>query len=146
MQKVRAAEASITVNADAKTVWHALTTPSSLKKFFFGADVKTSWDVGSPITFSGEFKGKPYVDKGEIKNADTNKKLSFTHLSGMSGDDDKPENYHLLTITLAPKQGATEVTLTQDNQNGKPVSEKASSEFEKNWEGVLQGLKKTVES
>ena len=31
-----------------------------------GATVKTDWQVGHPITFSGTWKDKPFEDKGEI--------------------------------------------------------------------------------
>lgn len=146
MNQIRAAEAHTTIHADAKRVWQTLTSQKDWKKFFLGANVETDWHVGSPIVFRGEFKGKTYEDKGEVRSVVPNEKLAFTHFSAMSGDEDKEENYHLVAITLAPKGGDTAVTLTQDNQNGKPVGEKARSEFEKNWSTVLEGLRKLVET
>lgn len=32
-----------------------------------GTTVTTDWKVGSPIQYEGEFNGKKYKDKGEIK-------------------------------------------------------------------------------
>ena len=128
-------------------VWKALTTPSLLKRYFMGADVESEFKVGSPITFRGTFKGKSYQDKGEVKQATLDKRLEFSHFSPLSGQPDQPDNYHLITIELSPNEGATKVTLTQSNLGGvaKASDAKMRAEFEKNWAGVLAGLKQVVE-
>ena len=53
------------IHASAAKIWMALTTPASLKQFFFGADVVTDWKVGSPVRMKGEFKGKTYEGQGQ---------------------------------------------------------------------------------
>ena len=146
MKLIRAAEATEIIHAPSETVWQALTSPAMLKQYFFGADVESSWDEGDPITFSGEYNGKRYKDKGVIRTARPPEELSFTHWSALSGAPDKPENYHLVTITLDERDDSTAVTLIQDDQDGKPVDETTRAQFEKNWSGVLKGLKKVVES
>jgi hypothetical protein len=40
--------------------------PERIKEYYLGAEVQTDWQVGSPITFKGEWEGKSYEDKGEI--------------------------------------------------------------------------------
>ena len=106
------------IAASALEIWTALTTPAALKQFFFGADVVTDWKVGSPIRMKGEFKGKPYEDKGNIVTFDAPRQLSFSHWSAMSGQADTPANYHLVTFDLAPAGEATKVTLSQANLTG----------------------------
>ena len=134
------------VSANPKIVWKALTTPESLKTYFFGTDVETDWKVGSDVRFHGEWKGKKYTDKGQIECFKPEEQLSFTHWSAMSGNEDKPENYHTVTFDLEPVSNGTKVTLSQDNaDNSEPVSDKAREEFTKNWQMMLDGLKKTVE-
>jgi uncharacterized protein YndB with AHSA1/START domain len=141
------AQVSNEIRATPNEVWKALTTPSLLKKYFMGADVESDFKVGSPITFRGEFKGKTYQDKGEIRAATPGKRLEFSHFSSLSGQPDQPENYHLVSIDLWPNEDGTKVTLTQSNLQGgpKPSDAKMRAEFEKNWSGVLAGLKKVVE-
>ncbi len=141
------AEVSSEIRATPREVWKALTTPALLKRYFMGADVESDFKVGSPITFRGNFKGKAYQDKGEIKVATPDKRLEFSHFSPLSGLPDKPENYHLVSIDLSTRNGATKVSLTQSNLEGgpKPSDAKMRPEFEKNWAGVLAGLKKVVE-
>jgi uncharacterized protein YndB with AHSA1/START domain len=143
---VQAAQVKTVVKAPPATIWKALTTSSSMKQFFFGADVVTDWKVGSPVFFRGEWKGKPYEDKGIIKSMDVNERLAFTHWSPLSGVEDKPENYHVVSFDLTPSSGGTEVMLTQTNLNDvEPLTEENRQEYAKNWTMVLEGLKKVVE-
>lgn len=144
---VQAAQVSTQVNASPDEVWTALTTPSALKQFFFGADVDTTWKVGAPIFFRGDWNGKKFEDKGTIEVLEPRKRLSFTHWSALSGKPDIPENYHVVTFELSPSGGATKVTLTQDNRAGSgSVSGDSKQELESNWKMVLDGLKKAAES
>ena len=135
------AKESIQVKASIARVWEALTDPSIIKKYFFGTNTITDWKVGSPITFAGEWKGQKYEDKGEIREVLANRLLQYTHFSPLTGEQDIPENYHVVTITLNENGGKTHVTLTQDNN----PTDKSREHSEKNWSGMLEGLKKTVE-
>jgi len=146
MKLITAAEVSENIHASDKEVWRALTTPSLLKKYFFGSDVESRWNAGDPITFSGEYDGKRYQDKGTIRTSRPHDELCFTHWSALAGKPDEPENYHVVTIKLDQVGHDTRVTLRQDDQDGKPVDEKTRQGFEKNWSVVLKGLKQVVES
>ncbi len=142
---VQASQVQTTINAPPTVVWKALTTASTLKQFFFGSDISTDWNVGSPIYFRGDWKGKPYEDKGNIQAFDVGKRLSFTHWSPLSGMEDRPENYHIVTFDLRPVGGGTEVVLTQTNQNdAEPLTPENRKDYDKNWTMVLDGLKKAV--
>jgi uncharacterized protein YndB with AHSA1/START domain len=143
---VQASQVRTTVKAPPSAVWKALTTASTLKQFFFGSDVSTDWRVGSPITFRGNWKGKRYEDKGNIQTFDRDQRLAFTHWSPLSGMEDKPENYHIVSFDLRPANGSTEVILTQTNQSdAEPITPENRQEYAKNWTMVLEGLKKIVE-
>ncbi|HEY3113794.1 MAG TPA: SRPBCC family protein [Gemmatimonadaceae bacterium] len=144
---VQASQVRTTVKTPPSAVWKALTTTSALKQFFFGSDISTDWRVGSPIYFRGNWKGKPYEDKGSIQTFEPEKRLAFTHWSPLSGMEDRPENYHVVTFELRPTDGGTEVVLTQTNQNdAEPLTPENRQEYAKNWTMVLDGLKKAVES
>ena len=58
--------ASVMINAPVERVWEALTVPEQIKRWFFGVDTESDWKAGSALVHRGEWKGKPYVDKGEI--------------------------------------------------------------------------------
>jgi uncharacterized protein YndB with AHSA1/START domain len=136
------AKAATSINADKTAVWKALTSPETIKKYMFGADVESAWQVGSPITWRGEWKGKPFEDKGVILRFEKDRTLQYSHFSPRSGDSDTPENYHTVTIDLSGTGKATDVSLVQDGN----ADAKAQKEAEKNWNVMLAGLKELVEA
>ncbi|MGN6179222.1 MAG: SRPBCC family protein [Mucilaginibacter sp.] len=131
----------IKFNAPAAKVWHGLTDPGMIKKYFFGTDLKTDWQPGSPIVWSGEWQGKTYEDHGKILEVTPGKHAKYTYWSQMSGTEDKPENYQMLTYDLDEKDGVTTLTLTQENI----ASEQAKEHSEQNWHSVFDGLRKLIE-
>ncbi|HEY9013863.1 MAG TPA: SRPBCC domain-containing protein [Gemmatimonadales bacterium] len=135
------ARASITVTAPPEQVWSALVTPAAIKQYMFGTTVTSDWKEGGPITWKGEWQGRKYEDKGKILQFKPGRALQYTHFSPLAGLPDRPENYHTVTIQLSPEGSATRVSLTQDNN----PTEEARAHSEKNWEMMLQGLKKFVE-
>lgn len=142
------AQVSTVIRASRKAVWNALTDPDLVREYFMGATVSTDWKVGSPITWSGEWKGKAYQDKGEILTAEPEERLRFSHWSPLTGADDTPENYHVVDIALGDdNDGNTNVTLTQSNlEGGVTDADRAGrSDYEKNWTTMLDGLRSAAE-
>ena len=138
-------EVDTLIAADPKTVWQAMTGKQSA--MFPGTEVETDWQVGHPITFRGEWKGKAFKDKGEIQSFEEPQELSFTHWSEMSGEADRPENYHLVRYRLEPRGDKTRVTLSQFNEGKQTeLDAKTKAEFEKNWKMMLDGLKQSAEA
>ena len=129
------AVAEIDIDAPTARVWDVLTSPDQLKQLWFGAEVDTDWQVGSPITWSGEWEGKPYQDKGKILAVEPGRLLSFTHFSPLTGQPDVPENYH----TLTPN---THLKLEQDNN----ASEDEANHSQAMWEQLVAKVKAAAEA
>ena len=129
--------AEVLIAAPVDRVWKALTEPAKVKQWMFGTDLETDWRPGSPISWTGEWEGKPFRDEGEVIEVVPNEKLVLTHTSGSSGGDS-----HTIVYTLSDHDGHTDVTLTQDS-NG---SQKEADQATKNWSMMLAGMKKVVES
>ena len=136
------AQAKTTIHAPASKVWEAMTNPELIKRYLFGSEVKSDWKVGSPITYKGEWQGKPFEDKGEILKVEPEKTLVSTHWSPLSGVPYTRENSHTVTYTLNRNGDSTDVTITQDNN----ANEKEKAESEKTWQTVLAGMKKMLET
>ncbi len=135
------ANSSVVINAEPAAVWAALTEPELVSKAFFGAQVESDWQEGSPITFRGEWEGKPFEDKGRIVRIVPNSLLEYTHWSPLSGVADDPENYHGVTFRLTPREGGTGLSLSQSN-----VTDEAEREHsERNWSMMLDNVKRLVE-
>ena len=135
------ARAEVEIAAPPQQVWDALTDPAAVKKYMFGADVETTWEVGSPITWSGEHEGTAYQDKGEVLAFDPPSRLSVSHYSPMGGKPDVPESYHRLEYTIAEAGDGSTVALEQDGND----SEEQAEQFAQNWQMSLEQLKQHVE-
>ena len=129
------------IEAPPTKVWAALTDPDQIELYMFGSRVETDWKQGSPIVWKGEYEGKKYEDKGEIVEIEPEQRLKVTHFSPLSGEEDRPENYHTLLYELEERAGTTHVSLSQDNN----PSEEAAEHSRSNWEKMLAGLKQVVE-
>ncbi|MCW3071476.1 MAG: hypothetical protein JWO44_1366 [Bacteroidetes bacterium] len=134
-------KAGIRINAPVEKTWEALTKPELIKKYFFGTDTKTDWKPGSPITFSGEWQGKKYEDKGTVIDVQENKLIKYKYWSEMSGIADKPENYVTITYELSEENGKTTLMITQENI----PTEEMKQHSEENWKKVLNNLKEMLE-
>jgi uncharacterized protein YndB with AHSA1/START domain len=135
------AKVSTVIDAPKEDVWEALTDPDAISEYMFGAKVTTDWMVGSPITWEGEWDGRPYQDSGVIREVRPPQVLEYSHFSPLSGQPDLPENYHFVRIEVVEDGSTTTVTLIQDNNE----TAEARDHSEKNWQTMLDGLKKVVE-
>ena len=140
------ATAETDVAATPEQVWAALTEPEQIAAYMQGSHVTTTWQVGSPITWDGEYAGRSYQDKGEVLTYDEPHVLSVTHYSPMMGQPDEPQSYHTLVYTLTSSGDGTgdrtHLMLTQDGCD----SEEQATQFSQNWQAMLDGLQAHVET
>ncbi|WP_028049513.1 SRPBCC domain-containing protein [Cellulomonas sp. URHD0024] len=132
------ARAVVEVPASADEVWSVLVDPSA--RWMVGSRVSSTYVVGDPITFDGEWEGTPFQDHGEIVEVDRPRLLRYTHYSPLSGQPDVPESYHHLTFMLEESDGSTTVTLEQDGNGSTDEVEHA----EGLWRQVLDALAASV--
>jgi uncharacterized protein YndB with AHSA1/START domain len=135
------AQAAIQIKSPVHKVWDALVNPAQIKKYMFNSDVNSEWKVGSKITWSGEWNGKPYEDYGVILEIIPQKKLKYSHYSPLTGQPDLPSSYATVTIDISNNKNETTVKLSQDNNQ----TEEAKQHSEKNWKMMLEELKKLLE-
>ena len=136
------ANASVTINAPREKVWKALVDPEAIPQYMFGSQVVTDWQIGHPIVWRGEWKGKPYEDRGRILKLESGRLIQYSHFSPLSGREDRLENYHTVTIEVSGDGNLTTVSLNQDRNE----SETARRHSEDNWKMMLEALKKYVET
>ena len=141
MDRGLVAKASIVINAPVGKVWNALINPDVIKQYMFGTTLVSDWREGSPIVWKGEWQGKKYEDKGVILQLKPKRLIQYSHFSPLSGKPDTPENYHTVTIEIVSDEAATAVSLSQDNNE----NEEERKHSEKNWQIMLEGLKKLLE-
>jgi uncharacterized protein YndB with AHSA1/START domain len=136
------ATAHVDIAAPPDRVWRAMTDPEQVAEYMMGSRVESDYRVGSPITWSGEWEGRPYQDRGEVLQVQPGRLLEVTHYSPLTGQDDVPENYHTVRYDLTASGDGTAVDLAQDGCD----TEEQAQQFSQNWQGMLEGLKKVAET
>jgi len=132
---------TVTIDAPVDDVWAAITTPATIKEWFFGVDTESDWRQGSPLVHRGEWQGKPYEDKGEIVKIEPPTLLVHTHWSDASGTPDRPDNYQEVTWALEDRGGPTQLTVSERNL----PSDEAKQVSDQSWTMVLGNLKQLLE-
>lgn len=132
---------SLDIKASISSVWDALINPEKIAKYFFGTKAISDWKVGSSLTFSGEWEGKAYEDKGTILQMEKEKIFKYDYWSNFSGQPDAPENYQTITYALMEDRANTVLTVTQDNCK----TEESRAHSEKNWNMLLGSMKEMLE-
>ncbi|WP_214071070.1 SRPBCC family protein [Mucilaginibacter sp. dw_454] len=132
---------SLVINAPAALVWKALTDPEIVKQYFFGTHQQSDWQVGSDITWTGEWEGKTYQDHGKILEITPGSYVKYSYWSTMSGTEDKPENYQFVSYKLGENERVTTLEISQEN-----VKDEAAKEHsESNWQYIFGKMKEMVE-
>lgn len=131
---------SVEIKAPISKVWKALVEPEQIKKYLFGTDTKSDWKVGSPITFSGVWEGKPYEDKGTILAIEPEKLLKYNYWSNWQGEDSLDKR-QVISYKLNTENGKTKFTLVQENC----PNEEAKDHSSNNWKSVLNSMKDMLE-
>lgn len=133
---------SVMIKAPLNKVWEALINPELVKQYFFGTNLVTTWQVGSPILFRGQWEGNTYEDKGVVLSFIPMKSLSYSYWSSFSGISDTPELYQIMKFSVEEVTEGVNVTLIQSNVNTQESAEQSGE----NWKMVLDSLKKLVEN
>lgn len=141
------ARVSRLIHAQPREVWSALTTPSRIKAFLFGADTETDWAVGSPIKFTGVMGGREYEDVGEILSFEPDEQLAYTHWSSSSDLPHVPDNEDIVCFDLEPDGESTLVTITQSRRtDARPEPDTDERDrAAQTWTAVLKALANLVE-
>lgn len=129
------------LNAPIQKVWEALTTPETIKLYFFGTLAQSDWKVGSPLVFTGEWEGKTYIDKGTILQSNPPYLFEYDYLSSWSNKPDVPENYNTISYTLTEQNNGTLLSITQNNC----TDEAQQKHSEENWMMIMTNMKKIIE-
>lgn len=131
----------IEIKAKPELIWDALINPEIVKNYLYGTKLISNWKLGSEISFTGEWEGTKYLDRGTIQELIPNQCLSYTYLSSFSGLPDEKENYSLITFQIVPKLDFFILSLTQKGF----TSQQAKEHSQSSWDSILKQIKEIVE-
>lgn len=127
-------ERKIQINANASTVWNALTTPEQTKKYMFNCAVKSDWKVGSTISWHGNYQGYESGEKGIILIFDCEKQLKYSSFDPNFGLEETPENYLHVTYLIESIGDKTNLTVQVENFNS---DEMRLQHVAKGWDTIV---------
>ena len=123
-------------------MWSVVTEPTYVKQWQYGSDLQTDWRVGSQIRFVSEWEGQTFEQWGTVIQVDPPNRLAYSLFAPRSGLEDTPENYFTMTYVFDGDEGATTLTILQEDP--RPGVEDAGPDEEDN--AVLAALKTLAES
>ena len=134
---------SMEIAAPIEKVCAALTEPESVKILFWGSELVTTWEVGTPIAYRGEWEDVAFEDHGTVLAFDPPHLVKYNYWSSFAKDElaDLPENYQTITYTFEPSEGGTTITIEQDNIRSAEVMEHS----EQNWQHLMGAIKSMLE-
>lgn len=141
---------SILINASAATVWETLVNPECTKKYMFGCETVSDWQVGSSLLWRAMYEGRETVFvKGTISDIVPQKLLKYTVIDPTAAMADISENYLNVTYDLSGPNGEVNLTVTQDGFEGAADGAKRYQDVYNNGEGwnpILVQIKALAES
>lgn len=107
---------SVDISASSSDIWQALTEPDKLKQWMAGAQVESTWELGSDIIFSGTMPNfnLPYRDRGTVLIVEREKLLQYNLWSQASRRPDLPQNRTVVTFTLEPMGDVTRLAIRHE--------------------------------
>lgn len=134
----------ITIPATPGKIWKALTDVTLMPKWMSETDmtVTTDWVVGTSIVIEGRWHKMKYKNIGKVLEFETDRVLSYSHLSSLSRIPDIPENHSHLTFNIDPAENGTLLRLTISNS---PTYE-IRKHLDFYWNVTLQELAKYAQT
>jgi uncharacterized protein YndB with AHSA1/START domain len=124
-----------------QTLWSALITPDTIRRYWNGAFHDSAWQVGSPWTLT--LPDGRVADTGEVLEFDEPRRLSVSWRNEFR-DDLLAEGYSRCLWVITPDDGDVVklvVTHEIDFPNSKFITAAANS-----WPAILAGLKTLLET
>ena len=120
-------------------LWQALTSSEFTRQYWFGAEVRSDWKVGSPfaLTLDGEV-----TDSGEILESDPPRRLSYSFKHQLF-EEMRHEPATRVVFTIEPHGGIVKLTVTHE---GFIEGSKLLGAVSKGWPAILSGLKSLLET
>ena len=141
---VKCIKKSVLINASSSHVWQFLTNPDLMKQWMGDPEMKieilTDWKVGNAFMIRG-FHHEQFENKGTILQFEPEKIFQYEYLSSLSNLADTPKNHTIVTFTLVPKEGKTELTVEVANF----PTEVIYKHLEFYWNGTVQILQSIIE-
>ena len=139
---MKTSDSTVKIAAPARKVWLALTVPHLVKQWQYGADLLTTWEVGTPVVFRNEWDGKVFEQKGNVLEFLPESRLKYSLFFPRSDLQDTPEHSFFMTYELTESKGVTSLLVRQEDPRPSQPDEATGRD---GGPDVLASLKELVE-
>lgn len=141
---------TVQIDASRAKIWNALVNPHETKKYMFGCEALSDWEIGSPLLWQGTHDGKAMVFvKGTILDIELENYLAYTTIDPNDQSlAHLPENYLTVTYTITTEDDKNVLTITQGDYSkvGNGESRFKESLDGGGWEPILMAVKALAET
>jgi uncharacterized protein YndB with AHSA1/START domain len=130
---------TIYIETTPEKLWEALTSSEFSKRYWFGTELKSDWNVGSPFALVTDGKT---TDTGEILEADRPRRLSYTFKHELF-EEMRNEPATKVVFTIEPHGKIVKLTVTHE---GFAEGGKLLGAVSQGWPAILSGLKSLLET
>jgi uncharacterized protein YndB with AHSA1/START domain len=127
------------IETSAEKLWQALTDGDFTERYWFGAHLRSNWEVGS--SFEMVRSDGTVSDAGKVVEYDAPRRLAYTFAN--LSDKYKNEFPALATFVLEPLGKLVKLTLTHE---GFAEGGKFFDGISKGWPAILSSLKSILET
>jgi len=132
---------TIIINAPSQKVWDAITKAALVKRWQYGSDLLTTWEIGSDIKFSTAWEDKVFEQWGKVLAFTPTEIVRYSLFAPRPDLEDKPENYFIMSYVLTEENGQTKLEIIQEDNRPNAVQEAPQGEENP----LLQSLKQLAE-
>lgn len=132
---------SVVIASPGAEVWRKMFDPETAPLWMGGFQMKSSWEIGSPLTLGGTVSGSHYEERGTVLAFQPGELLCYSHWSRLWRVPDTPENQAVMTFRVEPEGDATRVSITHDL----PVVEAIAQHSDFFWRVGLGRLRELAE-
>lgn len=133
---------SKTFNTPIATLWAILTEAKYSPDYMFNCTLDTTWQVGSDITWQGEYQGYKAFQKGKVLAYQPMNKVSYTTFDPNAGLVDLAENYIHVSYHLNDKGDQTELVIKNETFDG---NGERMAHIKQGWQMVLDKLEQLTQ-
>jgi len=133
---------AVFIKASPEAIWDAITKPEFTSKYFYGSNVESSLEVGSPFLGWSPDRETLWTD-GEVLDVDKPRRLSYTWRALYDEETAKEEPSRVTWELEAQEGGVTKLTVVHDRLEAAP---KTAENVAGGWSFILSGLKTLLET
>lgn len=109
---------SILLNATPQRVWEALTHPGMTRQYLYNCEVKSDWKTGSPLQWTGNYKGRPVRAEGKIIDIIPGRMIKYSGFDRLTEGDISRQGDVYITHEIVPHGSQTKLLTTLEHFEG----------------------------